>query len=170
MKPPEFTVIVDTREPEESYTWDGVQTQRGTLLAGDYSLVGLEHLASVERKSFADFYGCLVTGTDRDTSPRLRFEDSLHRLAAIRYPLVVIEADMTRLCKPFTYVAAGGARRRSRVPPLVAQNSLLSWQARYRVPMLLCGDRARAAKMTLQHLLLAAELARGNPLVEDTKP
>lgn len=141
-----YTVLVDTRE-QKPYEWQEALCVRQTLAVGDYSILGHDTLVGVERKSFEDFYGCLTRG-------RRRFEACLQRLSAIRYPLVVIEADMHALLQPFTY-AAGGYTHRSLLPPLVAQNSLLSWQAKYRVPFLLCGDRERAARMTLQHLDVA---------------
>ena len=150
--PHSFTVAVDTRE-QLPYELEGVECVKATLETGDYSVVGLESLVAVERKSFADFYLCLTEG-------RLRFESCLHRLAAIRYPLVVVEASMSDLLKPFIYVAPGGKRTRSRLGPVVAQNSLLSWQARFRIPMLLCGDRKGAARMTLQHLSLVTDMVR----------
>ena len=151
-KPRAFVVAIDNKE-QLPYKWEGVQCRSVHLATGDYSIIGMEAVVSVERKSFADFYGCLTGG-------RERFENCLHRLAAIRYPLVVIEADMSNLLKPCIYVATGGTFRRSRVPPVVAQNSLLSWQSRYRIPMLLCGERKHAERMTLQHLDLVWRLER----------
>lgn len=151
-KPRKYQVAVDTRE-KLPYEWEDIKCVSTTLSAGDYSIIGMESVVAVERKSFADFYGCL-------TDNRERFEISLHRLAACRYPLVVIESSMTDLSKPFIYVGTGGIARRSQVPPLAAQNSLLSWQSRYRIPMLLCGDRKGGAKMTLQHLDVVWRLER----------
>lgn len=150
--PRPYVVAVDTRE-QQPYEWEGVECRRVTLEQGDYSLIGMEPVVSVERKSFADFYGCLTDG-------RERFENSLHRLASVRYPLVVIETSMTELLKPFIYVAAGGRATRSKLPVVVASSSLLSWQSRYRIPMLLCGERSAASRMTLQHLDLVWRLER----------
>ena len=116
-----------------------------TLECGDYSIIGMERVVCVERKSFADWSGCLTDG-------RERFENSLHRLAAVRYPVVVIEANMSDFLTPYTYVGAGGVQCQSKLPPLVGQNTLLSWQSRFRIPMLLCGERSAASCMTLQHL------------------
>lgn len=115
------------------------------MQAGDYSVVGLESTVAVERKSLADFYGCLTDG-------RERFENALHRLAAIRYPLVVVECTTADLLVPYTYVSSGGQEVVSKVPPLTAQNTWLSWQARYRIPFLPCGDRRGGARFALQHL------------------
>lgn len=139
----EYVVACDTRE-QLPYSWEDAACSRVTLSAGDYSIIGMEQVVAVERKALGDWYGCLTTG-------RERFENSLHRLAAIRYPCVVIEASMRDLLMPYTYAVSGGTCQ-SRLPPLVAQNSLLSWSARFRIPMLLCGDRDTGAKMTIQHL------------------
>lgn len=145
-----YTVAVDSRETLP-YKWAGVAYQVVTLECGDYSIIGMERVVSVERKSFADYYGCLTDG-------RERFENSLHRLAAVRYPLVVIEGSMEDLLKPYTYVAVGGATTQSQLQPQVASASLLSWQARFRIPMLLCGERSAASRMALQHLDLVWRL------------
>lgn len=144
MPPPSkpYTIAIDTRE-QRPYEWEGLKCQRVGLPTGDYSLVELPQ-AVVERKSLPDMYGCLTRG-------RRRFEDCLGRLSDCLYPLVVIECNISDLLVPFTYVS-GGIEHRSLVPPTVAQNSILSWQARYRVPFLLCGSREVAQRMTLQHL------------------
>jgi len=144
--PPEprrsYTVLIDTRE-QEPYAFDDVVTERRGLKTGDYALLEYPD-AVVERKSRADYWGCLATG-------RERFEAELWRLASFNYPLVVLECDWKQLCEPFLFNGGGGVMRRSKVPPLVAQNSLLSWMARYRVPILPCGSRAQAARVVLQH-------------------
>ena len=158
----EYTIAIDSRE-QLPYSWPGLKCETVTLEAGDYSIIGMEQVVCVERKSLADFYSCLVerknpAGTVRHG--RERFENDLHRMSQCRYPLVVIEASMSDLLKPFTYVASGGIARRSQLPPLVAQNSLLSWQSRYRIPFMLCGDRSAASRMCLQHLDLVWRLER----------
>lgn len=140
----EYTVAIDSRETLP-YSWEGVQCETATLECGDYSIIGMERVVCVERKSLADFYGCLTDG-------RERFENSLHRLAAVRYPCVVIEATMSDLLRPYTYVGLGGVVTESRLQRQVASNSLLSWQARYRIPMPLCGERNVACRIALQHL------------------
>src|SRR3989304_3412380 len=66
-------------------------------------------------------------------------------------PVVGVEGEWRRVREPFLFNGGGGVMRRSKVPPLVAQNSLLSWMARYRVPILPCGSRAQAARVVLQH-------------------
>ena len=132
-----------------------------TLRAGDYSVVGLEQVVAVERKSLADFYSCLTLG-------RERFENALHRLAAVRYPLVVLECSMNDLQEKFTYVASGGIPMESQVCPLVAQSSLLSWQARYRIPIVPCGNRDLAARVVLQHFDVVVRLVHDESGLRDS--
>lgn len=147
MKPTIPAILIDTRE-QEAFTFAGRETRRGTLHAGDYSLLGLESIVAVERKSKADYWGCLGKG-------RKRFEACLERLSAVTYPLVVIECSLEDLDEPMAYAVGGGGADFSRIPPKVAQHTLLSWMQRYRVPILPCGTRRLAARTTLSHLEMA---------------
>jgi len=63
-----FTVAVDSRE-QLPWTFDGIvisgrrwqiRTQVATLATGDYSIIGCEHLLTIERKSVADLLGCVA--------------------------------------------------------------------------------------------------------------
>lgn len=141
----------DSREQLPYHFGPGVRVERATLPEGDYAIADVlaDRVAVVERKSYADFYGCL-------TSSRKRFERELERLAAWRFPLVIVEGAWSEeFAKPYMY-RKGGAYRRSLVPPIVAKASVLAWMQRYRVPFLPVGaDRAVAAATTLQHLGLA---------------
>jgi ERCC4-type nuclease len=50
-------IVIDTRE-QTPLSFARLQTVRGTLNTGDYSVAGLEKLFSVERKTVADLVGC----------------------------------------------------------------------------------------------------------------
>ena len=69
-------IAIDTRE-QLPYVFD-CETELKTLKTGDYSLVGGEHLISIERKSADDLVGSLTAG-------RERFEKELHRGMALQY-------------------------------------------------------------------------------------
>ncbi len=59
-----ITAIVDTRE-QCSLDLTPLQTIRGSLTTGDYSVAGLEHVVAVERKSLRDLIECVVwSGND----------------------------------------------------------------------------------------------------------
>ena len=56
-------IVVDTRE-QTPLRFQRLEAVPGTLATGDYSIAGLEHLFSVERKTVADLVGC-CTGENR---------------------------------------------------------------------------------------------------------
>ena len=88
------TVFIDNRE-QAPFAFEGlaadtkdgggplvVRTTRGTLTSGDYSLVGLEGLAAVERKSPQDLFGTIGQGRERFERELARLdEDVRHSLA-----------------------------------------------------------------------------------------
>src|SRR6516225_4829358 len=71
-------IVVDSRE-QEPLTFTRLQSVRGTLYSGDYSVRGLEDKFAVERKNLDDIANCCVSG-NRD-----RFEHELHRLRSYRF-------------------------------------------------------------------------------------
>lgn len=128
-------VIIDTREqsPFEFLGQNGdIETERGTLILGDYSLAGLTDRVAVERKSLADLVMCL--GKERE-----RFQRELMRAAALEAFAVVVEASWQDL-------AAG--KYRSKLSPASGMASVLSFMARHRIPFLFAGSRENAEAVT----------------------
>jgi DNA excision repair protein ERCC-4 len=84
-------VIVDTRE-QRSWSFDPklFDVQRSTLTTGDYSIVGLENVVTVERKSLGD----LVSTVTHDW---IRFRKELYRLAGFQFAAIIVEADSSDL-------------------------------------------------------------------------
>ena len=131
-----FTVRIDTRE-QLPYTFEGlrfdadrdyvpmtVPCEVGTLKTGDYSIVGMEDLVTVERKSLADLYSTLGQG-------RERFEEEHRRMAELVFAAVVIEADwQTILRYPPSH---------SQLNPKCVFRTMLSWQQRYGVVWMAIG-------------------------------
>lgn len=126
LAPTPYTVVIDTREQlhygfaEPLKCPRGhklcVQTTRGTLPSGDYSLLGFESCVAVERKSLADLYGTLGKG-------RARFARELGRLASYAFSCVVVEAEFSSVL--------GAPPARSRLNPRSVIASILAWQQRY---------------------------------------
>lgn len=135
------TIVVDTRE-QLPYAFDESKclTIRGTLSAGDYSLVGLEASVAVERKSLDDFVGTVIRG-------RGRFERELGRLVGYTFAAIVVEATPEDVVLHH-YRACG-------VHPNSVLGSAYAIHVDFGVPVLWCGDRAHAALVT-QGLLLRA--------------
>jgi DNA excision repair protein ERCC-4 len=112
-------IVIDTRE-QDPLPIAGLPFLRGTLVSGDYSILGAEELFAVERKSIADLVAC-CTGENRS-----RFERELHRLRGFEFArLLVVGAPED--------IAAG--RYRSCIPPASVLGSLAAWEVRYRVPV-----------------------------------
>lgn len=132
-------IIIDTREKAafDFLSQNGdIETERGTLALGDYSLAGLTDRVAVERKSLADLVMCL--GTERE-----RFQRELMRAAALEAFCVVVEASWQDL-------AAG--RYRSKLSPASGMASVLAFMARHRVPFLFAGNRENAEAVTVGFL------------------
>ena len=147
-----FAILVDSRE-QKPYLFDGHKTIVVGLHTGDYSIDGYQDLVSVERKEWSDFYGCLTKGSNPRYNMRERFEAELARLSRMAHSHVVIEGGFKDLAKQFTHFDRKKKRFvKSLITPAVAQQSIIAWSTRYRVPIWLCGDRKRAEWWTVKLL------------------
>ena len=131
--------IIDNRE-QCPFTFANLPTEPGALATGDYSIRGLEHLVSVERKSLDDLLGCI--GRDRD-----RFRRELKRMEAYRFKLLIIESDADTL-EIGTW--------RSQIKPAHVLGSLAAWSAQFGLPVWLGGDHAACGRFTERFLFQCA--------------
>jgi ERCC4-type nuclease len=138
LRPEQVTAIVDTRE-QLPLDLAPLQVTAGTLVTGDYSVVGLENIVAIERKSLSDLLGCI--GQDRE-----RFDREVMRLLAYPVRALIVESTWPEL-------EAGGWR--SRVTPAAAVGSLLGWIA-MGLPIIMAGDHARAGRYVSRLLYTAA--------------
>jgi len=98
-KIPKPVVLVDSREQTPLYlfanhpNWFGGE-QRVALKAGDYSVLGMEDVMALERKSMADAIGSTIAG-------RERFIRSCARLAKFRWKAILIEASYEEMKTPY---------------------------------------------------------------------
>jgi len=124
-------VVIDTRE-QTPLAFSRLETVRGSLTTGDYSVAGLEDLISIERKSVADLTTCCVD------SQRERFERELHRLRGFRFRRLLIigtEEDIWR------------QKYQSNIMPSSVMASLCAFEIRYDVPVVFCADSEKAAAL-----------------------
>jgi DNA excision repair protein ERCC-4 len=77
------TIVIDSRE-QLPLTFTRLQSVEGTLYSGDYSILGLEELFSVERKTVADLTASICGDN------RARFERELHRLRGFVFKRLLI--------------------------------------------------------------------------------
>ncbi len=148
-----FVVAIDTREqaPYHFQNFDAdsnkkyrpliVRSKMQTLKTGDYSIIGLEDVITVERKSLDDAYGTFGSG-------RQRFERELERMADMisngGFAAVVIEASWSKIISR--------PPERSKLKPKTIYRSVLAWQQRYGVHFWDCPTRAFAERTTFRIL------------------
>ena len=82
--PSDVTAIIDTRE-QNPLVLSPLQTTSGTLATGNYSIVGLENIVAIERKSLPDLIACV--GRERS-----RFDREVQRLLAYPVRALIVEA------------------------------------------------------------------------------
>ncbi len=133
------TILIDTRE-QAPLEFENLPSKPGTLDTGDYSISGLEHLVTVERKSLDDLLSCI--GTARD-----RFKRELQRLRAYRFRLLVVEADAATLEL---------GEWQSKIRPSCVLGSLAAWTAQYGLPIWLAGSHVAAGRFVEKFLYQSA--------------
>src|SRR3990170_7417978 len=111
-RPEQVTAVVDTRE-QSPLDLSPLRATGKTLVAGDYSILGLESIVSVERKSLMDLVAC--TGAERG-----RFAREVRRLLGYPVRALVVEA---------TWQQVEAGRWRARTKPRAVIGSLLGWMA-----------------------------------------
>lgn len=133
-----IVAIIDTRE-QMPLELAPLQVVRGTLTTGDYSVRGLEHVVSLERKSLEDLLSCMAGG-------RERFEREIDRLVAYPVRAVFVEAH-------WSDIRAG--EWRSKLTPAQARAAVNGWIARG-VPFHFVGDHRTAGEEVAQLLAIVA--------------
>ena len=143
LKPEAVTAIIDTRE-QMPLDLSPLQTVTGTLDTGDYSIVGLEHVVRVERKSLADLVAC--AGRERD-----RFDREVQRLLAFQVRVLVVESTWQQIesHEPANQQWRGLVTREAVI------GSLLGWQAKV-LSVHLVGDHDRAGRHVARLLFAVA--------------
>lgn len=136
-----MVIIVDSREKKPFTFGDKIETRVEALQTGDYSVLGLETVAVVERKSFNDLIYSL-------TSSRDRFENEIERLRGIArsgMASIVCEGLMSD-------VLAGNYE--SKVTPLALYGSIMGINA-YGITVIMSGSRQAAERDTYTLLRIA---------------
>lgn len=128
MKP---VILVDSREQAPFAFSEAVDTQRVTLDAGDYSVIGLTATVAIERKSLDDLVGSITAG-------RERFWDCCSRLSRLDFAVIVVEAALSD-------VIAG--RYVSKTRPQSVVGSMLAVHVDFGVPTIWAGSRSNAANI-----------------------
>jgi ERCC4-type nuclease len=134
---PPPTLVIDTRE-QTPLAPQRLPWTRGTLTTGDYSVLGLEDLFAVERKSIDDLVACCKSGTKAAEGERERFERELHRLRGFRFARLLVVGTVAD-------IEAGAYK--SEIAPLAVRNSLRAFEARYNIPVIFRSTPEAAAEL-----------------------
>jgi ERCC4-type nuclease len=129
------TISIDTREIEP-LTFSRLQSVRGTLYSGDYSILRLEETFAVERKSLDDIANCCLS------SNRDRFEHELHRLRGYQFKRLMIVGTREDIAAGFY---------RSRIIPKAVLATLGAFEVRYDLPVVFA-DTPEAAAREIERL------------------
>lgn len=138
LKPDSVTAIVDTRE-QRPLDLTPLRVQVLTLETGDYSILGLEHVVRLERKSLGDLIACV--GRERP-----RFEREVQRLLAFPVRVLVVEASWPQIEM---------GEWLGKVTPEQVIGSLLGWQAAG-LSIHMAGDHGRAGRHAARLLFTIA--------------
>lgn len=136
-------VCVDTREgaPYRFLNidpWSFIDLHHIGLKTGDYSIVGLEDLVTIERKSVADLLGSITAGRDR-------FEREFQRMQEMEFAAVVIEGEFSEVL--------GHISSSTKMNPKTLPSTIDAWTIRYpRVHWKFCMNRRHAEIQTLRLL------------------
>ena len=126
--------IVDTRE-QNPLKFRNIETIRKKLDAGDYSIEGMEHLISIERKSAADLYGTLGKGNKRFQKELKRAVNHDIFVLLIESPYHVVKE------KAFENAHYCGMR------PDVLMKILWTLMIKYRIYVMFCNGRVEALQI-----------------------
>lgn len=139
LRPEDCTAVIDTRE-QLPLSLAPLKTVTATLTTGDYSILGLEQVVAVERKSLTDLLQCV--GRDRR-----RFEREVQRLLVYPVRALVIESTWDELEWGAWHV---------QVRPQAVVGSVLGWMSRG-LPAILAGTHENAGRYVARFLLLSAQ-------------
>ena len=123
-------ILIDTRE-QTPLVFENCQTEKATLYSGDYSLLYMESIFAVERKSTPDLIGSLTQG-------RKRFVHELERLRGFTFKRLLIIGSIDQ-------IKAGNYR--SKATPAAITGSLSAMEVRYDIPVVWAKTRTDAATL-----------------------
>jgi DNA excision repair protein ERCC-4 len=125
------TIVVDQRE-QAPLIFTRLASVPGTLAVGDYSVRGLEHLISIERKSIDDLANSIM-GANRE-----RLERELLKLRGYRFKRLLVVGSRED-------IAAG--HYHSKIAPKAVLATLGAFEARYDLPTVFAETPQKGAEM-----------------------
>lgn len=138
----DFTIIVDTRE-QQPWEFKHYATAVQKLDTGDYSVVGLENLVTIERKKSVNEFANNIT--------EKRFKDWVGRLSLIEFPFVLLEFSLTDILQ---YPIGSNIPKRMwdkiKISPNYIIKNLLELNLHYNINVILCDNHHNAEHIAEQ--------------------
>ncbi len=143
LDPSNVIAIIDSRE-QKPLDLEPLTTITSTLVTGDYSVRGLEHVVAIERKSLQDLVACV--GSERE-----RFDREVQRLLAYPVRILLVESSWEAIesHEPIN------PQWRGKVTREAVLGSLMGWQAAG-LSVHMAGDHERAGRHVARMLYTVA--------------
>jgi ERCC4-type nuclease len=141
MKEENFTIIVDTRE-QIPWEFGFHTTSRKKLNAGDYSIEGLEHILSIERKKSVSEIANNIT--------EKRFVRALDKIAKIPHKFILMEFDVDDI---YNFPVGTDIPKRLWDKLKVSNKYIIKYlteiQINYDIHVIYCGDSDNAERLAI---------------------
>ena len=143
LDPSNVIAIIDSRE-QKPLDLEPLTTITSTLVTGDYSVRGLEHVVAIERKSLQDLVACV--GSERE-----RFDREVQRLLAYPVRILLVESSWEAIesHEPIN------PQWRGKVTREAVLGSLMGWQAAG-LSVHMAGDHERTGRHVARMLYTVA--------------
>ena len=141
MKSKYFDIIVDTRE-QKPWDFKNYNTATAKLDTGDYSIVGLESVLCIERKSSVSEVSNNIT--------EKRFKDVLNRMTKYPHRHIIFEFDLNDILNfPRNSGIPPKLWKNLRISPLYLLKYITEINTVYDIHTHFCGDRDNAQKLSV---------------------
>jgi hypothetical protein len=134
-----FTIIVDTRE-QQPWTFDNYAKAHKKLDTGDYSIEGLEHLLTIERKKSSSEFATNIVES--------RFKDVVMRLSQFKYSFLLLEFDLQDLLiYPIGSTVPKRMWDKVKITPSFLIKNIIELQLNHNIKVMFCGSASNAEKI-----------------------
>lgn len=142
MENEDFTIIIDTRE-QQPWHFPQRATAIQKLDTGDYSLIGLENIVTIERKKSVNEFATNIT--------EKRFKDWVGRLATVEFPFVLLEFSLSDILRyPIGSNIPKKMWNKIKISPNYILKNLLELQLYYNINVILCDNHYNAERLAEQ--------------------
>jgi hypothetical protein len=134
-----FTIIVDTRE-QQPWIFDNYAKAHKKLDTGDYSVEGLEHLLTIERKKSSSEFATNIVES--------RFKDVVMRLSQFKYSFLLLEFNLEDLLiYPIGSTVPKRMWDKVKITPSFLIKNIIELQLNHNIKVMFCGSASNAEKI-----------------------